>query len=99
MFRKPTARTRDEEVLRHYTAQRITTITGPRGLIFAADTRGLHRGAPLHSGDRIILQLQFSNSSFGNDPPHIMINDRFSTDLLERIEQLPRTYCMFSKPS
>lgn len=92
-------RHRDEEVLQHYTAQRITTITGPRGLIFAADTRGLHKGQPLQGGDRLILQLQFSNSSFGDDLPRIMINNRFSTDLLDRIEQLLRTYCMFSKPS
>ena len=89
----------DDEVLRHYPADRVRTITGPRGLVFAADTRGLHKGAPLERGERLILQLQFSNSSFGDDPARITINDRFSPDLRDRIERYPRTYSLFSRPA
>jgi hypothetical protein len=55
----------DEQIDHHYPAERVTEITGPRGTIFAADTRGLHKGKPLRVGHRLLLQLEFANSLFG----------------------------------
>jgi len=44
---------------------RITSITGPRGTVFAADTRLLHKGEPPLRGERLVLQYEFSDSCFG----------------------------------
>ena len=41
------------------------TVVGKAGTIVAVDTRALHRGLPLVSGYRDIIQVQFSASSFG----------------------------------
>ena len=42
----------------------MVEIGGPRGTIFAEDTRGLHKGKHLLTGDRLLFQLEFSNSLF-----------------------------------
>jgi ectoine hydroxylase-related dioxygenase (phytanoyl-CoA dioxygenase family) len=55
----------DAEVARAYPAERIVEMTGRRGTVFAVDTRGLHKGKPVVSGERLVLQIQFSNSLFG----------------------------------
>jgi ectoine hydroxylase-related dioxygenase (phytanoyl-CoA dioxygenase family) len=53
----------DESVKRYYPEHAI--ITGSRGLVFLADTRGLHKGLPLVSGHRLIFQTEYANSLFG----------------------------------
>lgn len=40
-------------------------ITGPAGTVFVADTRGLHKGKPPASGDRLVLQSEFASSLLG----------------------------------
>jgi hypothetical protein len=55
----------DADVEAHYPRDAVMEITGPRGTIFAADTRGLHKGKPLRTGHRLLLQLEFANSLFG----------------------------------
>jgi len=40
-------------------------ILGKRGTVFIGDTRCLHKGNPVKSGLRHVLQLQYSNSLFG----------------------------------
>lgn len=44
----------------------VRTITGPRGTIFVADTRGLHKGQHLESGHRLVFQTEYATSLFGN---------------------------------
>lgn len=55
----------DAEVAAHYPAQAIRTICGRRGTIFAADTRALHKGEPVLRGERLVLQIEFAISKFG----------------------------------
>jgi ectoine hydroxylase-related dioxygenase (phytanoyl-CoA dioxygenase family) len=54
----------DDEIKRHYPNEEVR-ITGKRGTIFVADTKGFHRGLPLESGERLIFQIEFCNSLFG----------------------------------
>lgn len=54
----------DEEIRRYYPSDEVK-ITGKKGTIFVADTAGLHKGTPLEEGERLIFQLEFSNSLFG----------------------------------
>lgn len=72
--RKPKAlrrdgRFEDAEVVQHYPESEIMRITGSRGMMFAADTRGLHKGQPVLQGDRLVLQLEFCVSRFGQSYP------------------------------
>ena len=60
----------DEDVAREYSADAIKTICAPRGSILVEDTRGLHKGLPVLSGDRLMLEFEFSNSLFGGNPPN-----------------------------
>jgi hypothetical protein len=43
----------------------IRTIGGPRGTVFVADTRGLHRGCPVELGHRLVFQMEWASSLFG----------------------------------
>jgi len=67
--RKPRAlridrRLSDEEIGRFYEPDDFVEFCGKRGTIIAEDTRGFHKGkVPL--GDRLMLQLEFTNSLFG----------------------------------
>ena len=54
----------DEEIRRFYPSNEVK-ITGKKGTIFVADTAGFHKGTPLEDGERLIFQLEFSNSLFG----------------------------------
>lgn len=63
------ARLTDEEVAACYSSQDIIHHYAPKGTIIAEDTRGLHKGQPVIKGDRLVLQLQFSNHLFGATYP------------------------------
>lgn len=57
-------RYRDDEVLPVF-GDAAQTIGGPRGTIFLADTRGLHKGTSLIEGHRLVFQTEYSTSLFG----------------------------------
>ena len=65
MTSKGYSRLSDEEVLSHYGKDRIKVFSAPKGTIIAEDTRGLHKGTNVINGDRLIFQIQFSNTLFG----------------------------------
>jgi hypothetical protein len=44
----------------------VRTIAGPRGTIFIADTRGLHKGMPLVDAHRLVFQTEYASSLFGS---------------------------------
>ncbi len=54
----------DRAVMDHF-GERVIELTGPRGTVFAADTRGLHKGKPPEVDERLVLQLEFADSLFG----------------------------------
>lgn len=59
------ARLTDEQVVAECGRDRLRTFTGRRGTVILEDTRGLHKGQHVESGDRLMFQSQFSNSLFG----------------------------------
>jgi hypothetical protein len=71
------------------------TITGPRGTVFLADTRGLHKGLELRHGHRLVFQLQYSTSLFGAPYESVVIADPDAA-LVEAAERRPRSYRRFS---
>src|SRR6185503_13469174 len=65
LLSKGYARIRDAEVFQYYARETEVRFVAPRGTVIAEDTRGLHKGMEVLSGDRLMLQLQLSNSLFG----------------------------------
>ena len=54
----------DRSVESIYGVDRIKTITGKAGVIVFADTSCAHKGSPLNSGSRIMLQLEYTTSLY-----------------------------------
>jgi hypothetical protein len=48
-----------------YGKENMIEICGKRGSILAVDTRGFHKGKDLTEGKRLLFQIQFTNSLFG----------------------------------
>ena len=92
LLSKGYTRLTDEEVAACYHSDRFIEFIGPRGTILAEDTRGLHKGKLLVSGDRLMLQLQWSNSLFGGDYPPVRISRILSPELDATLRSYPRLY-------
>jgi hypothetical protein len=82
----------DEEISRHYSKDRVVEITGTRGTILAADTRGFRKGRPPLSGERLLLQFEFATSLFGAEYQKIRINEKFTSGFRQFATQHPRIF-------
>lgn len=69
LLSKGYTRLSDAEVSATFPPSDLLEITGPRGTILAVDTRGLHKGKPIVQGERLIFEMEFSNSLFGAFSP------------------------------
>jgi hypothetical protein len=86
------ARLTDQEVEACYPRERFIEFTAPRGTIIAEDTRGLHKGKLVTQGDRLMLQLQFSNSLFGGYYPPSHFSRVTNQGLQSMLGRYPRLY-------
>lgn len=86
MSSKGYSRLSDKEVLDHYGQEKVKVFAAPKGTIIAEDTRGLHKGTNVIEGNRLIFQIQFSNSLFGAQYPKskIDITNNSRLQLLDR---------------
>jgi hypothetical protein len=87
----------DHELFSYYPRERAITVTGPRGTVFAADTRGFHKGTPVVSGARLAFEVEFVTDRFGRSEPVIELNDRFSNEFWSWKARHPRVFCRFSQ--
>jgi hypothetical protein len=85
----------DKDIERYYPASDIKEITGPRGTIFVADTRGFHKGMPIEAGDRLLLQFEFCDSLFGGQYTRARLKESHDAHLLEMAQRYKRTYSKF----
>jgi len=95
MLKKGYARLTDEEVESHYGRDKVVEFVAPRGTIIAEDTRGLHKGKHVVQGDRLILQIQFSNTLFGGDYPKAQVREDLTEDLKVKMRQFPELYSAY----
>ena len=95
LLSKGYSRLLDEEVAEVFDKSDFLEFTAPRGTIIAEDTRGLHKGKHVHTGDRLVLQVQFSNSLFGCVYPPSSISERKSASLAEQIARFPDLYAAY----
>lgn len=95
LLSKGYARLTDEMIEASYSRKDIIHFVAPRGTIIAEDTRGLHKGAHVAEGDRLILQIQFSNCLFGTNVPPKRFHSLQDPSLVEMVKQYPRMYSLF----
>lgn len=88
MLKKGYARLTDKEVEEYYSKEKVIEFIAPRGTIIAEDTRGLHKWKHVKKDDRLILQIQFSNSMFGGDYP----DSKFQTTIIDEIQEKMKKY-------
>lgn len=89
------ARLPDEDVKPFYRPEDMVEIGGPRGTIFAEDTRGLHKGKHLLKGDRLVFQLEFSNSLFGATRSGPVLSKIHAPEFADALSRFPRVYSHF----
>jgi hypothetical protein len=99
--RKPASLLRDErltdgEILQHYAADDLVELCGPVGTILAVDTRGFHKGKPLENRDRLLFQIQYSDSLFGQNYPVVNVPEQISETTSKRLSQDKRCFANFS---
>lgn len=85
----------DAEVEQAFPSSDVLQFSAPRGSIILEDTRGLHKGRHVESGDRLVLQLQFSNSLFGGSYPAAKIPGSVCQELRDRIQRYPELYSAY----
>ncbi|MHB8482292.1 MAG: phytanoyl-CoA dioxygenase family protein [Nitrospiria bacterium] len=90
------ARLTDDEVEKYYPKERFIEFIAPKGTIIAEDTRGLHKGKMVEAGDRLILQIQFSNSLFGATYKKNVFNDVKNEKLLSFMMKYKRLYSNYT---
>lgn len=97
LLSKGYSRLTDEEVQTNFPAQKFIEFIAPRGTVIAEDTRGLHKGKHVEKSDRLMLQLQFSNSLFGGYYPPARITEVKNSSLEEMIKSHPGIYSNYYK--
>ncbi len=55
----------DTLVQQHYAEDDIKVIEGDVGTVMAVDTSGIHKGKVVSQGDRLLFQMEYTNSLFG----------------------------------
>jgi hypothetical protein len=55
----------DDEIKSHYPEEDWAVLTGSRGSMFVVDTSAFHKGCPIVSGQRHILQFYYVDTLFG----------------------------------
>jgi ectoine hydroxylase-related dioxygenase (phytanoyl-CoA dioxygenase family) len=96
LLAKGYARLSDEEVSRNFPAERLKEFCAPAGTIIIEDTRGLHKGHAVRRGDRLMLQLQFSNSLFGGSYSPSVFSSMIS-ELKKKVDMYPEIYRNYLK--
>ena len=69
----------------------VRTICGPRGTMFLADTKGLHRGCPVRHGHRLVFQMEWASSLFGIPTATLPVPSAIP-ELVDALAELPSVY-------
>lgn len=90
-LRQGYARIDDEDVFSYFDKVDEVEFHGRAGTIILEDTRGLHKGKHVYGGDRLMLELQYSNSLFGAP---LSFKDEQRVTIPQRLKAIPltRTY-------
>jgi hypothetical protein len=89
------ARLNDDEVAAAFGSDKIASITGKAGTIIAVDTRGFHKGLVPESGDRLVLQFQYSISEFGGAVPRCRLERIVAPELRTLLDRHPAVFARY----
>jgi hypothetical protein len=95
LLSKGYVRLQDSEVAEAFNRSDIIEFAAPRGTIIAEDTRGLHKGKHVEEGDRLVLQIQFSNSLFGAIGPNAKLAHEMTAELRDTSRRYPSLYAAY----
>ena len=74
---------------------KVVRLPGPRGTVFLADTRGLHKGEPVIRGHRLVFQLELASSLFGQTYTRPVLR-RPIPALADAVRRFPSVYRRFT---
>jgi ectoine hydroxylase-related dioxygenase (phytanoyl-CoA dioxygenase family) len=84
----------DDDVEKIYSKKDIIDIVAKKGSLLIEDTRGLHKGRNLIKGNRFLIQIQYSSSSFGTTIDNFRMPE-LNKDLLKVRNKFTHTYSLF----
>ena len=83
----------DEMVEKVFPKNSWKEFIGPAGSMIVEDTRGLHKGKHVQSGDRLVFQLQYSSCLFGAKVPTIKLKEQnIGLKLKVSMKKYPKVY-------
>ena len=92
-------RIEDEEISAKFGTDALIEITGKRGTVFMADTRGFHKGKAPREGDRLITQLLYCSPLFNDRGPGPHLPAKLEPALAASLVSAPGVYDRFQKPA
>ncbi|MDB5764025.1 MAG: hypothetical protein JWQ21_3020 [Herminiimonas sp.] len=87
----------DDDVAKEISSEHWVEFIAKRGSLIIEDSRGLHKGRHVKNGDRLMLQLQFSNSLFGGYYEPAALPDVLTPKLRDAINRYTKTYKSFMR--
>lgn len=91
---KTDGRYTDELIESIYGQSNLLEICGKKGTLIAVDTSGIHKGKLLQKDDRLIFQIEFTNSLFGHNNTKIK-GTNYSSAFLKLKKALPHLYSRY----
>ncbi len=85
----------DDDIVAAFGADAVTEITGLRGTVFFADTRGFHKGKHPTGGDRLLAQLLYCSPFFAEHGTPARLPGNVDEFLAAAIAKTPRIYDRF----
>ena len=89
------ARIPDKDIAKFYPTEKFFEVTAPKGTIVVGDTLCFHKGKPLKQGDRLILEVEFTNSLFGGSYQKVTLRNINNSNLSESIKNYSRVFQKF----
>jgi hypothetical protein len=90
-------RIEDAEIVARFGTNALVEITGKRGTVFMADTRGFHKGKVPQGGDRLIVQLLYCSPVYSDRGPGPMLPERPDPMFVTALADSPRLFERFKK--
>ena len=69
--RRSSKRLDDARLESSYPPERFRRFAGPRGSLIIEDTSGFHKGNPVRTGHRLMLQLEYVSTRYGSPPGYL----------------------------
>ncbi len=86
------SRKTDEQITHHYGASNQIEILGKAGTVMMVDTSGFHKGKTPDAGTRMMFQLEFADSLFGQNYGYINMTDSLKPKVADALKKYPQSY-------